>query len=718
MKKNIFMRHFAMYFLALAAALYCWPLFSQGVKVELSEDDKFSLVTRLTARIIGRNHYRQHPLNDEISSQIFDDFFKRLDPNKTFFTQDDIKEFEPYRYLLDDMIEKGNFEFPFKVYERFVRRMTEYQNYCFEQLARGFDFTRDEEYVTDRRDLPRPINENELREIWRLKLKNELLTFRLMARAQQELDAANKEKNESAVAIQMKSPEEKIQSRLKTIYNEVSRKEKFDILGEYLSCVTKTYGPHSGYFSPREEEDFNIGMRLSLEGIGATLSSEDGYTKVVQLVPDGPAAKDGRLQPEDKIIAVAQEGEAPVDVIDMPLNNVVKMVRGKVDTKVTLTVLTKQGGGVPVNIEITRTKVELKEREAAGRVETMKLPDGREFKIGYITLPRFYIDFKGAFEGQADYKSSTTDVRKILERFKAENVDGVVMDMRFNGGGSLREAITLTGLLIKDGPIVQVRSSNRKVVVNEDPDAEIVYDGPLVVLTSKMTSSAAEIFAGAIKDYKRGILVGDSRTYGKGTVLEVFELRNLLKFINQEFNAGSLTFENAVFYRVNGSSTQQLGVVPDIVLASMTEHMDIGESFNDNHLPWDSIDPVEHDIYDAELDKHLSVLKGKSLERVARSAEFKKLQESIELFKRYKDRKSFSLNEEKRWAEYKKEQRAVEEQEKIYLEASEQSEKDTAKFDPVADEAARILCDYRQLKEKADAARQTAGTIRVQEQQP
>ncbi len=697
MKKNIFMRHFAIYFLALAAALYCWPLFSQGVKNELSEDDKFSLVTRLTARIIGRNHYRQHPLNDEISSQIFDAFFKDLDPNKTFFTQQDVKEFESYRLLLDDMVEKGNFEFPFKVYDRFVKRVGEYQAYCQEQLDKGFDFTVDEEYVTDRRDLPRAKDEAELKKVWHQKLKNEVLTFRLMARAQEELDKANKAKNKDAVTIKMKSPEEKIQSRLRTIYNEVSQKDRFDILAEFLSCMTKTYGPHSDYFSPREEEEFNIGMRLSLEGIGATLSSEDGYTKVVQLVPDGPAAKDGRLQPEDKIIAVAQEGEPPVDVIDMPLNNVVKMIRGPVNSKVTLTVLTKQGSGVPVDIQITRTKVELKEREAAGRVETVKLPDGKTFKVGYITLPRFYIDFKGAFEGRPDYKSSTTDVKRILEGFNKEKVDGVVMDLRFNGGGSLREAITLTGLLIKDGPIVQVRSSNRKVVVNEDPDPEIVYNGPLAVLTSKMTSSAAEIFAGAIKDYKRGILVGDSRTYGKGTVLEVFELSNLLKFINQEFNAGSLTFENAVFYRVNGSSTQQLGVVPDIVLPSLTEYMEIGESFNNNHLPWDFIDPVPHAVFDNDFDKHIAEVKTKSEARVGKSPDFKKLAESIELFKKYKDRKSFSLNEKKRWAEYEKEKKAADDQEKIYLEAADQNDKDSVKFDPVADEAVRILFDYTQL---------------------
>ncbi len=698
MKKHIFMRHFAMYFLAVAAALYCWPLFSQGNKAELSENDKLSLVTRLTARIISNNHYRQHPLNDEISSQIFDDFFKRLDSNRTFFTQEDVKEFEPYRFLLDDMIEQGNYEFPFKVYERFVKRFTEYQDYAIKALDKGFDFSKDEEYIMDRRDLPRAANAKELEDIWRQKLKNEVLTFRLMSRAQAEADAANKEKDKDAVAIQLKSPEEKIKSRLRIIYNDISQKEKFDILAEFLSCVAQTYGPHSGYFSPREEEEFNIGMKLSLEGIGATLSSEDGYTKIVQLVAGGPAAKDGRLQAEDRIIAVAQEGEAPVDVIDMSLSNVVKMIRGKENTKVILTVLSKKGGGVPVNVELTRGKVELKESEAAGRIEVVKQPDGKEFKIGFITLPRFYIDFKGAFEGQKDFKSSTTDVKRILDRFNAEKVDGVVMDLRFNGGGSLREAITLTGLFIKSGPIVQVRSSNRKVQVSDDPDPEIVYSGPLAVLTNKMTSSAAEIFAGAIKDYKRGILVGDTRTYGKGTVLEVYELKNVIRYINQEFNAGSLKFENAVFYRVNGSSTQQLGVVPDIVLPSMTENMEIGEMYSDNHLPWDYIDPVQHDIYDANLDKAIPELKKHSVQRIESSPDFKKLNESIDLFKKYKDRKSVSLNEAKRWAEYQKEKKVTEEQEKVYMDAMEQGEKGSAKFDPVADEAIYILYDYTKLK--------------------
>ncbi len=692
------MRNLAMYFLAAAATLYCLPLFSQSVKTELSENEKLSLVTRLTARIIGRNHYRQHPLNKEISSQIFDDYFKRLDPNKTYFTSGDVEDFESYRFLLDEMIEQGNYEFAFKVYDLFLKRFESYRDYTLKLLDQELSFTKDEDFVIDRRKLPRAKNMTELEDIWRKKLKNEVLTFRLMERAQKEADAKNKENNKDAIAIKLKSPEEKIRSRLRIIFNDLSQKEKFDILAEFLSCVTQTYGPHSGYFSPREEEDFNIGMSLSLEGIGATLSSEDGYTKVVQLVPGGPAAKDGRLKADDRIIAVAQEGEAPVDVIDMSLTNVVKMIRGKENSRVILSVLTQKGGGVPENIELTRAKVELKESEASGRIEIVKQSDGKEFKVGVITLPRFYIDFKGASTGQANYKSSTSDVRKILEKFNEEKVEGVVMDLRYNGGGSLLEAISLTGLFVRSGPIVQVRASNRKVNVSEDPDPEIAYAGPLAVLTNKMTSSAAEIFAGAIKDYKRGILIGDTRTYGKGTVLEVLELRNLLRFINQDFNAGSLKFENAVFYRISGSSTQQLGIAPDIVMPSMTEHMEIGEMYNDNHLPWDYIDPVPHDIYDANLDKCIEPLKAKSEARTKESPEFRKLLENIEIFKKYRDRTSVSLNEDKRWTEYTKEKQMIEEQENVYREAAEQQEQDKQqKFDPVAKEAVNILYDYTQM---------------------
>lgn len=699
---NKFKHNAAMCFLWFSAILFCLPLFGQNLNPGLSDNDKLSLVTRLVSRIIAKNHYRQHPLDKKISSQIFDDFFKRLDENKTFFTSEDIESFEPYRLLLADMIEQGNFEFPLKVYELFLGRFREYRDYSEKMLGEDFDFSKDEEFIIDRRKMPRAKDMAELREEWRKKLKNEVLTFRLMERAQQEVHAENLKKDENAIALPVKSPEDKIKRRLRDIYNVLSQRNRFDILAEFLSCVSQTYGPHSSYFSPREEEDFNINMSLSLEGIGATLSSEDGYTKVVQLVPGGPAAKDGRLQAGDKIIAVAQEGEAPVDIIDMSVSNVVKLIRGKEGTKVVLSVLTKKGAGVPESIEITRAKVELKESEAAGVVKMIKTPDGKEFKAGIITLPRFYIDFKAAAQGDPNYKSSTRDIKKILEKFAIAKVDGVIMDLRFNGGGSLAEAITLTGLFIKDGPIVQVRAYNRNVVVKNDPDSAIDYAGPLVVLTNKMTSSAAEIFAGAIKDYKRGILVGDTRTYGKGTVLEVVELSNLLRYVNQEFPAGSLKFESAVFYRINGSSTQELGITPDLVLPSMTEHMEIGEMYSDNHLPWDSINNVNHDIYDENLDKYIEDLKKASSSRIGESTDFRRIQENIELYQKYKDRKSVSLNEKVRWAEYKQEKKAADAQEKVYGEMnetnSEEDKKDTNATDPVIKEAVFVLNDYIEIK--------------------
>lgn len=701
MSNKKFKHTVAMGFLWFAAILFCLPLFGQNLNSELTENDKLSLITRLVSRIIAKNHYRQHPLNDTISAQIFDDYFKRLDGNKTFFTAKDIQKFKPYSLLLDDMIEKGNFQFAFEVYDLFLKRFSEYRAFSEKLLDDGFDFTVDEEFVMDRRNLPPPENLQELHEIWRKKLKNDVLTFRLMARAQKEIDEENLKKNPKAVVIKMESPEEKIRRRLRDVYNSLSQRDRFDILSEFLSCVSQTYGPHSSYFSPREEEDFNISMSLSLEGIGATLSSEDGYTKVVQLVPGGPAAKDGRLQADDKIIAVAQEGEPPVDIIDMSVSNVVKLIRGKENTKVILSVLKKSGGGVPENIELTRAKVELKESEASGVVKMIATPDGKEFKAGVITLPRFYIDFKGAAEGNPNYKSSTRDIKKILEKFATAKVDGVIMDLRFNGGGSLAEAISLTGLFIKDGPIVQVRAYNRNVAVKNDPDSNIDYAGPLVVLTNKMTSSAAEIFTGAIKDYKRGIVIGDTRTYGKGTVLEVVELGSLLRYVNQEFPAGSLKFESAVFYRVNGSSTQALGVTPDVVLPSLTEHMEIGEMYSDNHLPWDAIDAVKHEIFEPELDKFIPELKKLSSARIAKSEDFRKIQDRIELYRKYKDRKSVSLNEKARWVEYQQEKKANEAQELVYGEMEEKNNvkvEEPAKIDPVIKEAVFVLSDLMRLK--------------------
>jgi carboxyl-terminal processing protease len=681
---------------------------------EFTDDEKIKLSMKMATKIISSNHYRQHQLDDKISSQIFDDFFKFLDPGKLYITNADVKSLESYRYRLDDDLNNGNPEFPLKVYNIYLERLGLYRQYAEGLLAKGFDFTADENMLIDRSKQPRAEDVDGLYEIWRKKIKNDLLYFKLLKRAMAEdsLKPAAKnsksgKKGNNDVDWDSKTPEDKIKIRLRDIYNEASQKDKIDIVGFFLTCMALTYGPHSSYFSPRIEEDFDIDMKLSLSGIGAVLSSEDGYTKVVSIVPGGPAFKEGRLSENDKIIAVTQEKSPAVDVIDMSLNKVVKMIRGPQNSKVTLTVISGKKGSssIPYNITITRDKVELKDSEAYGFIKEIKRADGSVAKFGIISLSHFYMDFQAASNGDPNYKSSTRDVKNILEKFNRAGIDGLIFDLRSNGGGSLQEAISLSGLFIEEGPIVQVRSSNRSVKINNDLDPQIHYSGPMIVLTNRLTSSAAEIFAGAMKDYRRAIIVGDSRTYGKGTVLDVIKLDRWLSYINLKFPAGSVKFESAVFYRVNGSSTQQLGIAPDIQFPSITDNMKVGEMFSDNHLPWDAIPPVAHITWDNNIEKLLHELKKNSEARIKLDPSYKALKDSIELFNKYKDRQYVSLNESKRWAEYIDEKKSFDDQEKVLarderLESRKGKDDKKDETDFLIDESINILADYNRLIKK------------------
>ena len=685
----------------------------------LNEKQELGVITKLASTLIANSHYRQHQLDNKISSKIFDAYFKTLDPGKIYFTKEDIKKFEKYRYYLDDLTNMGNSDFAFEVYKFYLGRLKEYREFAEKQLNKGFDFDKDEYIESDRSKLERCANGAELKEIWRKRLKSDVLYFRLLKHSMQldkdkALTAAKKNGKTDKKAIEMlekmwskQTPEQKIKRRLRDIYNEMSQKSKLSILSIYLTCVAQTYGPHSSYFSPELEEDFNISMKLSLVGIGAVLTSDNGYTKIVRIIPGGPAAKDGKLKADDRIIAVTQEEGDPVDIVDMSVTNVVKLIRGKKGTKVTLTVLpgAKGHGAIPTNITIVRDKVKLKNAEASGSVRKIKDKDGKVLKIGIINLSRFYMDFDAAMRGEKDFKSSSRDVANILTKFEKEGVDGVVMDLRSNGGGSLREAIYLTGLFIDKGPIVQVRNSRRRVSVKYDPDETIHYKGPLLVMTNKLSSSAAEIFTGAIKDYHRGIIVGDSRTYGKGTVLNVIKLDRLLRDYNK-FKAGSVKFESEVFYRVNGSSTQQLGVKPDIELPSFTEYMEIGEEFNENHLPWDSIEEVEHKDYNQNLNKIVNQIKKLSVARRQKNPKYKILLQNIQKFNDYKKRKKISLNEKKRWAEYLAEKKMLEANEKYIKQISGEDEKgdkkdEDKKSDLLLDEAVDIMADYIDFKKNA-----------------
>ena len=687
-------------FFAVAVVLIC-------TGADVPEKDRIHIITKLTGKLISEQHYSRHPLDAKKSEMIFEQYFKLLDPNKMYFTEKDVQAFLPHRETLDREIAEGNADFAFAVFDKFVKRFDEYCAFAEKELKRKIDFTTDETFVADRRKLPRPADDAALHALWRAKLKNDLLYFRLVKRTMdqgmQGKDAKDAKKREEAATRALwekRSPEEKILRRLHDLKNFYHQREKIDILGGFLGALAAAYGPHSNYQAPKLDEDFNIHMTLSLSGIGATLTSEDGYIRVVDIVPGGPADRDGRLHAEDRIIAVTQDGGEPVDVIDMSVDNAVKLIRGAVGTKVTLTVLPGKKGrnAVPENITITRDKVVLKDSEAQGRVVDVTL-NGKKVKVGVIELSGFYMDFAAMFRGDKDYKSCTRDVKKLLEDFRKQGVQSVVMDLRRNGGGSLPEAISLTGLFVKTGPVVQVRQPESRPEVECDEDSSIVWDGPLVVLTSKLSASAAEIFSAAIKDYRRGILAGDSRTYGKGTVLTVMQLERMLGLINRRFPAGSVQLETAMFFRINGDSVQQLGVRPDVVLPSLTEPLEIGEMFSDNHLPWDSIPAQSFRIYDPQMDQLLPDIRKHSAARIAADDAYRKLlKRSARLAEQVKT-KSVSLNEEKRWKEYLADRQ---------LGISEDEDEENSEFrrrgrrkdaaDPVLREAENIAADYYLLK--------------------
>lgn len=670
-------------------------------------ETELSLISRMTARLFSHSHYRNRQIDEALSGQLFDQYFNSLDPNHLYFTQEDVARFEPQRREIGARLLRGDSKFAFEVYELFRQRNGEFRAFAEERLREPFDFTGNETCIPDRRKLPRAADPEELRALWEKRLKNDILYYRLFDRVQQENASRDDDENSAAVRAAAKvwegrSPQEKVLQRLRDVHNDIMQKDRVDILGIYLNALAQVYGPHSSYFPPKQDEDFDISMKLSLTGIGATLSSSDGYIKIVDLIPGGPAALDGRLKVEDRIIAVAQgaDGE-PVDVIDMPVAKAVKLIRGPENTQVRLTVLPggKGRNAVPESIILTRAKVQLVESEAKGEVIEITLENGAVKKIGILTLPSFYMDFEGFFKGDPDAKSCSRDVRRILEKFNAEKVDAVVMDLRRNGGGSLPEAIMMTGLFIPEGPVVQIRSADRKVQVRSVTKGTSVYDGPLVVLISKMSASAAEIFAAAVRDCGRALLVGDSRTFGKGTVLDVVSLERFLRFIDKKFPTGSATYETAMFYRTTGGSVQQLGIASDIPLPSLSEELEIGEMFLDNHLPWDSIRPVPRPKYDPELAGKIAALKSRSEARVKANPEFAKLLRRIGIFRKYKDRKEISLNEETRWKEYLEEKEYQEESDRLYEEEAgiAQKEKDR-KFDPALTEAAQIageLADWK-----------------------
>ncbi len=620
----------------LGVCLIVTTIGAQQFNADISNDGK---TARLVCKMIERYHIGHSRVNDEISSRLFDRFIKDLDPNKLYFIESDIKSLNVMRKKLDDNLKNGNVQFAQDVFSLYLKTMVRQTALAQKLIEQKQDFTIDEEMVTDADDLPWAKTQDELNERWRKRIKYELLDLKLGEEGK-DLEKAH----------------EKLHRRYRTISSNLRLTDEHEITEMYLTALARSFDPHSSYMSPRTLEDFQINMRLSLDGIGAQLRYDDGFTVVAEIVPGGAADTDGRLEPGDKIVAVGQETGDFVDIVEMKLKNVVQLIRGKRGTTVRLKVK-KADSDDQEMYAMVRQKIELKQSEVKGEIingtdADVQQRTGRPVKIGIIKIPSFYRDFEGAQRGIPDFKSTEKDVRKVLANFESQGgVDAVVIDLRNNGGGALSEAIGVSGLFIKKGSVVQVKELDGTIRSHRDENPDVAYAGPLVVICNRLSASASEIFAAVIKDYNRGIIVGDTTTHGKGTVQNVMPvsdpgLGGRLQLFRRREDLGALKLTIQQFYRVNGDSTQNRGVRSDVVLPSRIDHMDLGESFLDNALPFDSI-PEANDTYNVAMTSGpvINRLKQDSEKRISASENFKKVKKQIDRYVKRKSRKSVSLNE-------------------------------------------------------------------------
>ncbi len=637
-------------------------------------------ITLSVVELIKRCHYSRHPLDAEISRRWMKTFMKALDPMKLYFYQSDADEFSKYNDELCNLVRRSDVSFAYVVFNRFLQRVDERVKMVDEVLSKPLDFTVDEEMVIDRDLAQYPKTPEEALDRWRKRIKYDILVLK---------SGDEKDRKEGQAAL------DKLRQRYHSFDKRMHQTSDDELLEIYLNGMTTSLDPHTDYMSPETQKNFNIMMKLQLEGIGAQLLSEDGQTIVKELVPGGAADKGGQLKVEDKIIGVGQGEDGPItDVVDMKINDVVKLIRGNRGTLVRLEVIPADGSGRKV-YKVIREKIELKDSEAKGDVfEVGKKPDGSPYRVGVIDLPSFYLDTDGLRIGLTDYKSATRDVRAILDGFAEKKVDAVIVDLRRNGGGSLTEAINLTGLFIHDGPVVQVKDFDGQVLPQLDPDPKIAWDGPLMVLVSKFSASASEIFAGAIQDYGRGLIVGDHTTHGKGTVQSLYDVNTTLQLFNSTPMGGAkITIQK--FYRPCGDSTQKRGVLSDLELPALSTHLDVGEADLDYPLDFDKVDSLSFRHYNYVTPEAVDALKKMSAKRVSESEKFQKVERNIARYKEQKAKKYVTLNEEK-FLKERADLNADKEEEKTYEEMAKNSKKGVVR-DYYMDEALAIAGDYMKL---------------------
>ncbi|NJL14269.1 MAG: carboxy terminal-processing peptidase [Microscillaceae bacterium] len=525
---------------------------------------------KLLANLITSFHYSRKELSDEISEMMFRNFLESLDGNRLYLLAEDVAQFETYRNQLDDFVMRGDLALAYDIYNLYRQRVVARLDSNIQFLEKGadFDFTQNEEMEVNREKMPWPKTAIEAKEIWRKQLKNSVLSLMLSGKSQAEA-------------------KEMVKNRFETYRRNLLQTNSEDVFEAYMNALTEAYDPHTTYFSPVNSQNFRLNLNKSFEGIGARLQTQNDHTVIVEIIPGGPASKSKEIKPNDKIIGVAQ-GEADfVDVVGWRIDDVVALIRGDKGTAVRLQIIPESAAPnePPRIVKLIRDKIKIEDESATQKSFTIT-EKGETYRIGVITIPSFYINYEDFRTGKQDYKSTTNDVRRLISELKAEGIDGLIIDLRFNGGGALKEAIDLTGLFIKSGPVVQVRNAQGQLEVGEDEDPSLAYEGPLAVMVNAYSASASEIFAAAIQDYRRGLIIGEP-TFGKGTVQNQIDLNRYLREPGQELGQLNLTLSK--FYRVTGSSTQHQGVLPDITLPSVYDKSEVGESARPTALPWDEI---------------------------------------------------------------------------------------------------------------------------------
>ena len=662
---------------AMATGAATPPVIADG---ELQAEVRHARAAVIITHILEKYHYRNKPLDDDLSGRILDTYLDNLDGNRSFFLAGDIKDFEHYRDTLDDALDTPDLDPAFDIFKAYRQRVAERTDYAGSVLENGFDFSIDEDYVFDRLETDWARTGAELDETWRKRVKNDYLMLLL----------ADKEDGE------IKDILRKRYARLRTSAFQLNSNDVFQMfINSYASAIE----PHTFYFTPRSSENFDINMRLSLEGIGAVLRAEYDYTVVQKIIPGGPAELGGELREEDRIIGVGQGlGGEITDVVGWRLDDVVDMIRGPKGSVVRLEIMTERAGLKDASKVISITRDEIRLEEQAAKSETIRLEDGGE--IGVIKVPTFYSDHAGQAQGKKDYRSTTRDVRRILAGLRDKNLDGLVIDLRGNGGGSLLEALEFTGLFIASGPIVQTRDYSGRIEINNDPDPEISYGGPLAVLVNRHSASASEIFAGAIQDYRRGIIIGEP-TFGKGTVQNVIDLNHFTESSGEDH--GRLKATIAQFFRISGGSNQHRGVVPDIIYPTARYAGDYGERVLDNALPWDKVRPVHFVPTSAPVENY-ALARELHEQRLRDNRVIGLLLEEIETSRADEKIKSVSLQVDKRRAEREKlrleadaarnELRVAAGLEPVSADTDEPgNDEELEQLDPFLEEAARILYD-------------------------